>query len=53
MRKITKVVIALSIDRNLSELMESIISNKSKYIEYLVYQDMKRNNVDGIDKIII
>lgn len=53
MRKKTKVTIALSIDRKLSILIKEDIANKSKYIEWLIYQDMKKNNVNGIEKIII
>ena len=49
----TKVVVSISIDRNLSDLIKENISNKSKYIEWLIYNDMSNNNVDGIEKIII
>jgi hypothetical protein len=53
MNKKTKETISLSIDKKLSELVKENISNKSKYIEWLIYQDMINNNVTGIDKIII
>ena len=53
MRKKTKKALAISIDRELSNLIDEIITNKSKYIEWLVYQDMKKNNVEGIEKILI
>lgn len=53
MKKKTKIVIPLSLDKKLSDLINENISNKSKYIEWLVYQDMKKNNVDDIEKIII
>lgn len=53
MKRKTKIIIPLSIDRKLSDLINDNISNKSKYIEWLIYQDMKKNNVDGIEKIII
>ena len=53
MKNKSKVVLSVSIDKQLSELIRENISNKSKYIEWLIYQDMKKNNVDGIEKIII
>jgi hypothetical protein len=53
MKKKSKVVLSVSVDRQLSDLMKENISNKSKYIEWLIYQDMKNNNVNGIEKIII
>ena len=53
MRKKTKKTLAISVDRQLSNLIDEIISNKSKYIEWLIYEDMKKNNVEGIEKIII
>ena len=49
----TKVVLSVSIDKQLSELIKENMSNKSKYVEWLIYQDMKKNNVDGIEKIIL
>ena len=51
--KKTKITIAITIDRKLSNIIDEIISNRSKYIEWLIYQDLKKSNVDGIDKIII
>ena len=53
MKKKSKVVVSVSIDKNLSNLLNESISNRSKYIEWLIYKDMKDNNVDGIEKIII
>lgn len=53
MKKKSKVVISVSIDKQLSNLIKENMSNKSKYIEWLIYQDMKNNNADGIEKIII
>ena len=41
----TKKIRSISINRNLDELINNIISNKSKYIEYLVYEDMKKHNL--------
>jgi hypothetical protein len=53
MKTKTKVVLSVSIDKQLSELIKENMSNKSKYVEWLIYQDMKKNNVDGVEKIII
>jgi hypothetical protein len=53
MKKKSKVVISVSIDKQLSNLIKENMSNKSKYIEWLIYQDMKNNNADGIEKVII
>jgi hypothetical protein len=52
MKKKTKVVIPISINKGLSNLIKENITNRSKYIEWLIYQDMK-NKVDGVEKIII
>lgn len=53
MKRKSKVVVSVSVDRQLSNLIKENMSNKSKYIEWLIYQDMKNNNADGIEKIII
>ena len=53
MKKITKKTIALSIDRNLLDLIDKNITNKSKYIEWLIYQDLKKKEVPVTEKIII
>ena len=53
MKKKTKVVIPVSLNKELSNLIKEEITNRSKYIEWLIYQDMKNNNVDGIEKIIL
>lgn len=53
MKSKSKVVVSVSVDRQLSNLIKENMSNKSKYIEWLIYQDMKNNNADGIEKIII
>jgi len=54
-RKITKIKRTISIDRNLDDVMNDTISNKSKYIEWLIYQDLKkhRGDDDKIKKIMI
>lgn len=53
MKTKTKVVLSVSIDKQLSKLIKENMSNRSKYVEWLIYQDMKNNNVDGLEKIII
>ena len=52
-KKITKVTMPVSVDRNLSELIKENITNRSKYIEWLIFQDFKKNNVEGIDKLLL
>lgn len=42
-KPITKIKRTISIDKNLDNTMNEIISNKSKYIEWLILQDMKKN----------
>lgn len=49
----TKKSISITLDRKLHDLIESKFTNKSKYIEWLIYQDMKNNGVNGIENIII
>lgn len=48
----TKKNRAISINRNLDILMDEIISNKSKYIEYLIYEDLKKNGLLKKDIIL-
>jgi hypothetical protein len=54
-KKKTKINRTVSIDRNLDNIMNEIITNKSKYIEWLIYQDLKntRVNDERIKKIIL
>jgi hypothetical protein len=53
MRTKTKRNRAFSIDRNLDNIMNEQIKNKSKYIEWLIYQDLKKLDDERIKKIII
>ena len=53
MKKKTKVVIPISLNKELSNLVKENITNRSKYIEWLIYQDMKNSNTYGIEKIIL
>lgn len=53
-KKITKIKITITIDKNINDVMSEDITNKSKYIEWLVYQDMmKKSTNEKIKKIII
>lgn len=50
----TKVILSISMDKNLYEVMNDKIVNNSKYIEWLIYQDLSKNSNDElIQKIII
>lgn len=54
MENITKINRTISINKYLDDLMNELISNKSKYIEWLIYNDLKINsNDDRIKKINI
>lgn len=45
----TKNRISISIDEKLDEIVNEEINNKSKYIEWLIYQDLLKNSKN--DKI--
>jgi len=47
-----KVIVSLSIDRKLDDYMNEMFENKSRYIEWLVEQDLLKNRVD-LEKIIL
>lgn len=50
----TKVKVSISIDRKLDEIINEEFTNKSKYIEWLIYQDLKKySKNEKINKIII
>jgi len=53
MRTKTKINRAISIDKNLDKIMNEEIKNKSKYIEWLIYQDLKNVDDERIKKIIL
>lgn len=52
MNKKEKVIVSLSLDKKLNEYMDDLFENKSKYIEWLIYQDLLKNGQD-VEKIII
>ncbi len=46
MKKIkTKMNISISIDKNILKYLNDNISNKSKYIEWVIYQDFIKKNL--------
>jgi len=49
----TKINRTVSIDRNLDNILNDKIRNKSKYIEWLIYQDLKNIDDERIKKIIL
>lgn len=49
-RKVTKTRFSVSISPEMFKKL-SMFNNKSKYIELLIYQDLK--NIEGIENIII
>jgi len=52
--QVTKTDVTITLDRNLNEILNEEFSNKSRYIEWLIYQDMKQNSKnEKIKKIII
>ena len=53
--KHTKKVIPISIDRIINDIMDEKFSNKSRYVEWLIYQDLCKNlsNDDRLKKIIL
>ena len=53
-KQITKTHLCITVDKILSDIINEDITNKSRYIEWLIYQDMKQNSKnDKIKKIII
>lgn len=52
-KKKTKINRTVSIDRNLDNIMNDKIRNKSKYIEWLIYQDLKNIDDERIKNIIL
>jgi len=51
--KKTKINRTISLDRKLSDIINDTISNKSKYIEWLIYQDILKNSKDNRIKEVI
>jgi len=49
----TKKNFTISIDKKLYHLIEDKFSNKSSYVEWVIYQDLMKNGVEEIKEIII
>jgi metal-responsive CopG/Arc/MetJ family transcriptional regulator len=50
----TKVKVSISIDRKLYETINEEFVNRSKYIEWLMYQDLIKNSKnEKINRIIL
>jgi hypothetical protein len=52
-RQKTKKNFSISMNRKMYELIEDKFTNKSAYIEWLIQQDLLKNNVEEIKKIIL
>lgn len=51
---ITKVRISVAVDRKLNDILDEEFVNKSKYVEWLIYQDLIKNSKnEKIKRIII
>ena len=44
-KKITKSKVVFSFKPEIIQFLEENFENKSKYVEYLIYKDMKENNL--------
>ena len=44
-KKITKNKVVFSFEPEIIQFLEENFENKSKYVEYLIYKDMKDNNL--------
>ena len=53
-REKTKINYTISMNRKLYEIVDVKFKNKSKYIEWLIYQDLLKNsNEEELKKIIL
>jgi hypothetical protein len=53
-RQITKKAITIVVDSNIYDAIERLFGNKSKYINWLIYQDLLKNtNDEEIKKLLI
>jgi len=52
-RKKTKDNITISLDRTLSNIVNDTIANRSKYVEWVIYQDILKNSKDNRVKEVI
>lgn len=49
----SKIKITISIDKNLNNVMSESLFNKSKYIEWLIHQDLKEHRIEKIKDLMI
>jgi len=49
----TKKNFTVSINRELFELIENKFKNRSRYIEWVIQQDLIKNNVENAKKILL
>lgn len=50
----TKKKISITLDKQIEEILNEEFNNKSKYIEWLIYQDLLKNSKnEKIKKILI
>ena len=52
-KEITKRKMVLSLSPKLLEFLDENFENKSKYVEYLIYKDMKENDLIKNDLFIV
>jgi metal-responsive CopG/Arc/MetJ family transcriptional regulator len=52
-KAITKNRISVSIDKKLDDILNDEFNNKSKYIEWLIYQDLLKNSKNDKIKTIL
>lgn len=51
--KKTKKKISVTIDEKIDEILNNDFNNKSKYIEWLIYQDLLKHSKNDKIKIIL
>lgn len=50
----TKMSITITVDSNIYAAIEKLFGNKSKYVNYLIYQDLLKNtNDEEIKKLLL
>lgn len=52
-RQKTKTNFSISIDNKLYKILEAKFFNKSTYIEWLIQQDLIKNNVRNVKNLIL
>ena len=53
-KQITKKSVTVIIDNKLYDIIERLFENKSKYINWLIYQDLLKNtNDEEIKKLLL